>query len=91
MSGFAGGARRPDGPLAGVKDDSGPVLAIASLTIDAAAAQAGDLKSATRQIAIELYAPLPGGIAAGGRFAPASMHVPGLVDVPMPAAAGKPQ
>ena len=34
MNGFAGGARRPDGPLAGVKDDSGPVLAIASLTID---------------------------------------------------------
>jgi len=93
MNGFAGGARRPDGPLAGVKDDSGPVLAIASLTIDPAAAQAGDLKSATRQIAIELYAPLPGGIAAGGRFAPASMKVPGLMDVPMPmpTAAAKPQ
>ncbi len=34
------------------------------------------------QIAIELYAPLPGGIAAGGRFAPATVKVKGLVDVP---------
>jgi hypothetical protein len=76
-----GGAGRPEGPLAGIKDDSGPVLAIASLTIDPAAMQSGDLQAATRQIAIELYAPLPGGIAAGGRFGPASMKVPGLVDV----------
>ena len=91
MNGFAGGARRPDGPLAGVKDDSGPVLAIASLTMDAAAAQAGDLKSATRQIAIELYTPLPGGIAAGGRFAPSTVNVAGLVEIPMPAPATKPQ
>ena len=30
------------------------------------------------QIAIELYAPLPGGLAAGGRFAPSSVKVPGL-------------
>jgi hypothetical protein len=91
MNGFAGGARRPDGPLAGVKDDSGPVLAIASLTMDAAAAQAGDLKSATRQIAIELYTPLPGGIAAGGRFAPSTVKVAGLVEIPMPTPATKPQ
>jgi hypothetical protein len=91
MNGFAGGARRPDGPLAGVKDDSGPVLAIASLTMDAAAAQGGDLRAATSQIAIELYSPLPGGIAAGGRFAPSTVRVPGLIDVPMPTPAPKPQ
>ena len=92
MNGFAGGARRPDGPLAGVKDDSAPVLAIASLTMDPAA-QGGDMKSATRQIAIELYTPLPGGIAAGGRFAPSTLKVPGLIDVPMPlpASAARPQ
>jgi hypothetical protein len=83
MNGFSSGPRRPDGPLAGVKDDSGPVLAIASLTIDPAAMQSGDLKKATSQIAIELYAPLPGGIAAGGRFAPSSMKVPGLIEVPI--------
>jgi len=90
MNGLAGGARRPDGPLAGVKDDSGPVLAIASLTM-APAAQGGDGKPAMRQIAIELYTPLPGGLAAGGRFAPAAMKVPGLIDVPMPAPAPTPR
>ena len=83
MNGFSSGPRRPDGPLAGVKDDSGPILAIASLTIDRAAMQSGDLRAATSQIAIELYAPLPGGLAAGGRFAPSTVKVPGLVDVPM--------
>ena len=82
MNSFSSGGRRPDGPLAGIKDDSGPILAIASLTIDRAAMQSGDLKAATTQIAIELYAPLPGGLAAGGRFAPSSVKVPGLLEVP---------
>jgi len=84
MNGFSGGGRRPDGPLAGITDDSGPILAIASVTLDMAAMKSVGLKAATRQIAIELYAPLPGGIAAGGRFAPSAMRVPGLVDVPLP-------
>ena len=79
MNGFTS-ARRSDGPLAGIKDDSGPILTIASLTMDAAAMKSGDFKAVT-QIAIELYAPLPGGLAAGGRFAPSSVKVPGLVDV----------
>ena len=83
MNGFSSGARRPDGPLAGVKDDSGPILAIASLTLDRAAVQRGDLKGAMTQIAIELYAPLPGGLAAGGRFAPSTVKVPGLMEISM--------
>jgi hypothetical protein len=37
------------------------------------------------QIAIELYAPLPGGLAAGGRFAPSSVKVKGLIETSMPA------
>ena len=77
---YAGGARRPGGPLAGVPDD-GPVLAIASLTMPTPPTD-GDLRAATTQIAIELYAPLPGGIASGGRFAPSSVKVPGLIEVP---------
>jgi hypothetical protein len=80
MNGFSG-ARRPDGPLAGVKSESGPVLAIASLTMEATAAPGGDRQPAISQIAIELYAPLPGGISVGGRFAPASLKVPGMVDL----------
>ena len=41
---------------------------------------AADLKSVP-QIAIELYAPLPGGLAVGGRFAPSTVRVPGMVEV----------
>jgi hypothetical protein len=83
MQQLSGGGARPGGPLAGVADE-GPVLAVASLT-PSAGAQPGDLRAGFSQIAIELYQPLPGGIAAGGRFGPASMKVPGLMDVPMPA------
>jgi len=72
-------------PLADVPDDGSPILAIASLT-PSSAAPAGSMPFGVSQIAIELYKPLPGGIAAGGRFAPSAMTVPGLVDVPMPAA-----
>jgi hypothetical protein len=75
-------ARRPRGPLADVPDDGRPVLAIASLTLNGPPPTSGaDLKSVP-QIAIELYAPLPGGLAVGGRFAPSSVHVPGMVEAP---------
>jgi len=77
---YSGGHRRPGGPLAGVPDE-GPVLAIASLTMPKPPTD-GDLRAATTQIAIELYAPLPGGLASGGRFAPSSVKVPGLIEVP---------
>jgi len=85
MNAFSSGARRPGGPLAGVKEDSGPILAVASITLDMAKARSGDLKGATSQIAIELYAPLPGGLAVGGRFAPSTVKVPGLIEVPIAA------
>ena len=77
---YSSGHRRPGGPLAGVPDE-GPVLAIASLTMPKPPTD-GDLRAATTQIAIELYAPLPGGLASGGRFAPSSVKVPGLIEVP---------
>jgi hypothetical protein len=84
---FGGGARRPKGPLADVPDDGNPVLAIASVTLmGPPPTSAEDLKSVP-QIAIELYAPLPGGLAVGGRFAPSSVRVPGMVEVPAKAAA----
>jgi hypothetical protein len=66
-------------PLGDVPDE-GPVLTIASLTPNPGAGPGFS------QIAIELYAPLPGGIAAGGRFGPAAMKVRGLIDLPMPPA-----
>ena len=85
---FAGGKTRPGEPLAGVPDDGRPILAIASLTMPASAAEpksAGDLRTSVTQIAIELYAPLPGGLAVGGRFAPSSVSVPGMIEVPVEA------
>jgi hypothetical protein len=65
-----------------IADDSGPVLAIASLTF-ADKAQVSGVELPVSQIAIELYAPLPGGLAAGGRFAPGTVKVPGLIEVPL--------
>jgi hypothetical protein len=83
-----GSTRRAKGPLADVPDDGKPVLAIASVTLTGPPpTSAADLKSVP-QIAIELYAPLPGGLAVGGRFAPSSVRVPGMVEVPARAAAG---
>jgi hypothetical protein len=81
MQQFSGGNRRKGGPMADVPDDGRPILAIASLTMPANAQPGGDLRSSVTQIAIELYAPLPGGLAAGGRFAPATMKVPGMIEV----------
>jgi hypothetical protein len=66
-------------PLAGIADDSGPILAIASLTLADPAASKG-MPLPVSQIAIELYQPLPGGVFVGGRFAPNSVKVPGMRD-----------
>jgi hypothetical protein len=67
-------------PMADVADDGSPVLAIASLTPSAEPPSAAN-PFPVSQIAIELYKPLPGGVAAGGRFAPPAMKVPGLLEV----------
>jgi hypothetical protein len=86
MRQFSGANRRPSGPMPDVPDDGRPILAIASLTMPSVPPPAGsDLRSAVTQIAIELYAPLPGGIAAGGRFAPSTVKVPGMIEVPLTA------
>ena len=90
MAQFGATERRPRGPLADVPDDGRPILAVASVSLTGGIPTgAADLKSVP-QIAIELYAPLPGGLAVGGRFAPSSVRVPGLVEVPArPAAPGR--
>ena len=81
MSMFAPGAESGRTPLAAIKDDSGPILAIASLTM-VDKPQVEGVKLPVSQIAIELYAPLPGGLAVGGKFAPAGLKVPGLIEAP---------
>ena len=65
-------------PLAGIAEDSGPILAIASLTMSNQPPKGSPLPIS--QIAIELYQPLPGGVFVGGRFAPNSVKVPGMRD-----------
>ena len=78
---FTPGASSGRKPLADIADASGPILAIASLTM-ADKPQVAGVHLPISQIAIELYAPLPGGLAVGGRFAPATMKVPGLLEAP---------
>jgi hypothetical protein len=80
-----GGARTP---MADIPDDGSPILAIASLTLNKQGrgqgqGQVSGVQLPVSQIAIELYAPLPGGLAAGGRFAPSSMKVKGLIETPL--------
>jgi quinol monooxygenase YgiN len=86
---YGAAERRPRGPLADVPDDGRPILAVASVTLTGGVpTSAADLKSVP-QIAIELYAPLPGGLAVGGRFAPSTVKVPGMVEVPAQAQAAQ--
>jgi hypothetical protein len=68
-------------PMADVPDDGNPILAIASITLSKQP-QVSGVQLPVSQIAIELYAPLPGGLAVGGRFAPSSVKVKSLVEVP---------
>jgi hypothetical protein len=79
---FASGGNAGRPPLADVPDDGNPILAIASLTL-VDKPQVPGVQLPVSQIAIELYAPLPGGLAAGGRFAPSSVKVKGLMEVPL--------
>jgi hypothetical protein len=81
------GAGPADHPMKDVPDSGTPVLAIASLT-PTSRTQDATTPMAISQIAIELYTPLPGGVAVGGRFAPATLQVPGLREVPMTTAGG---
>jgi hypothetical protein len=70
-------------PMPDVVDNGQPILAIASLTmVEKPVTSITTLPIS--QIAIELYQPLPGGIALGGRFSPTALRVPGLTDIPLP-------
>jgi hypothetical protein len=74
MKRFLPDAKSGRKPLADVPDDSGPIMAVASLTPNDKPTK--DNPSPFKQIAIELYQPLGGGLAIGGRFAPEKMKVP---------------
>jgi len=75
-------------PMPDIPDDGEPILAIASLTMaDKPPTDATTLP--VSQIAIELYRPLHGGLAVGGRFAPPSLKVPGMLESEFPAPKGR--
>ena len=67
-------------PLPDLPENTGPILTIVSVKFADAPAPGA---SAPRivSIGIELYGPLPGGVAVGGRFAPETLKVPGLRDI----------
>ena len=73
MKRFLPGRQRAEKPLASVPDDSGPIMVIASLTLNEKPTP--ENQQPFTQIAIEIYQPLGGGLSIGGRFAPESMNV----------------
>jgi hypothetical protein len=75
---FPGMGSKGGKPFAAFKDEKSPLLVIASVTPGAKAIGNGS-NLAVSQIAIEGYAPIPGGLAFGGTFAPDSLKVPGMV------------
>jgi hypothetical protein len=73
MKRFLPGVKRSEKPLASVPDDSGPIMVIASITMNEKPTQ--EQPQPFTQIAIEVYQPLGGGLALGGKFAPDKMKV----------------
>ena len=70
-------------PLPDLPEDTGTILAIVSVKFGDAAA---DRPRAISSIGIELYGPLPGGVAVGGRFSPEAVKVRGLREIAIGAA-----
>ena len=66
-------------PLKGVPDNDFPIMAVASLTLSDKPAVEGT-QFPIKQIAIELYQPITGGLFFGGRFAPDALKVPDMKD-----------
>lgn len=76
-------------PLPDTPENSGQILAIVSLKMNDSAPKEAGLPIAT--IGIELYTPVPGGVAVGGRFAPKSIRVPGLREIELGTVVGAPR
>jgi hypothetical protein len=67
-------------PLKEVPDNSGPILAIASITFTDKP-RFKETPLPISQISIELYQPVTGGIFLGSRFAPEGLKVPKMRDI----------
>ncbi len=66
-------------PMKDIPNDSGPILAIASITFTEKS-KLNETSMPISQIAIELYQPLTGGLFLGSRFAPESVKVSKMKD-----------
>ncbi len=77
-------------PLPDLAEDSGPILAIVSVKFGDAPTP-GATSRRISSIGIELYGPLPGGVAVGGRFAPPGLKVRGLREIDLGAPQGQPR
>ena len=66
-------------PMQDIPNDSGPILAIASITFTEKS-KLNETSMPISQIAIELYQPLTGGLFLGSRFAPDSVKVAKMKD-----------
>ena len=77
-------------PLPDLAEDSGPILAIVSVKfVDTPRPDATSMPISS--IGIELYGPLPGGVAVGGRFAPEALKVRGLREIQIGTGQGQPR
>lgn len=77
-------------PLPDLAEDSGPILAIVSVKL-ADGPRPDATSPQISSIGIELYGPLPGGVAVGGRFAPEGVKVRGLREIDLGTAQGRPR
>jgi len=76
-------------PLPDVPEDSGQILALVTLKQANTSLPGSPLPIET--IGIELYTPLPDGVAVGGRFAPQSVKPPGMREFDLRTAVGQPR
>jgi hypothetical protein len=74
-------------PLPDMPEGSGPILALVTLRPSDGPSTSA-LPVPMQTIGIELYTPLPGGVAVGGRFSPKTVKIPGLRRVDLKSAAG---
>ncbi len=77
-------------PLPDLAEDSGPILAIVSVKLADGPRPDGSAIPIS-SIGIELYGPLPGGVAVGGRFAPEAVKVRGLREIDLGTAQAQPR
>jgi hypothetical protein len=76
-------------PVPDIPENTGAILALVTLKLADAPVQG--LSIPIQTIGIELYTPLPDGVAVGARFAPSAVKVPGMREFDLKTAIGQPR